>query len=293
MKHVQRTLAIKGDSKNGKEIISLLELFGADNIHKYNGTDTNVYYFINDVCNYIIDTYRDDSPKQLEYHLAFYTLDDFKARFPYKIGEKVDVIGIRALRVGCEILNMQWNEEYNGIMYYVQDAIGKYWWVKADDIRYTKYSDLKIDLDDNVNKNIEFDLSKYSYEIRDGKLIIEEKKPIYPKTIDECVKLLGVDFRLDMDSYKRKLMANFYRLILCRDAYWKIAGDEMGLGKPWEPEYVSLEDNTYFIIQTFNGEIDKSATSHRNAVLAFPTIEMRDAFYENFKDLIESCKELI
>ena len=26
---------------------------------------------------------------------------------------------------------------------------------------------------------------------------------------------------------------------------------------------------------------------------AFPTEEMRDAFYENFKDLIEQCKELL
>lgn len=27
--------------------------------------------------------------------------------------------------------------------------------------------------------------------------------------------------------------------------------------------------------------------------LAFPTAEMRDTFYENFKDLIEQCKELL
>ena len=67
----------------------------------------------------------------------------------------------------------------------------------------------------------------------------------------------------------------------------------MGLDKPWEPEYVALEDNTYFTIQTFNGEIDRSATSHRNAILAFTTIEMRDVFYKNFKDLIEQCKELL
>jgi hypothetical protein len=28
-------------------------------------------------------------------------------------------------------------------------------------------------------------------------------------------------------------------------------------------------------------------------ILAFPTEEMRDTFYENFKDLIEQCKELL
>ena len=30
-----------------------------------------------------------------------------------------------------------------------------------------------------------------------------------------------------------------------------------------------------------------------NKILVFPTIEMRDAFYDNFKELIENCKELL
>lgn len=57
--------------------------------------------------------------------------------------------------------------------------------------------------------------------------------------------------------------------------------------------YLVLTNNEYFTIHTFNNEIVKSGTSHRNAILAFPTEEMRDAFYENFKDLIENCKELL
>ena len=94
-------------------------------------------------------------------------------------------------------------------------------------------------------------------------------------------------------GYKHELLFNFQNLIICRDAYWKIAGEQMGLGKPWEPKYEAFTDNTFFTIQTFNGEVDKSATSHRNSILAFPTIEMRDAFFDNFKDLIEQCKELL
>ena len=30
-----------------------------------------------------------------------------------------------------------------------------------------------------------------------------------------------------------------------------------------------------------------------NKILAFPTAEMRDAFFEDFKELIEQCKELL
>ena len=33
--------------------------------------------------------------------------------------------------------------------------------------------------------------------------------------------------------------------------------------------------------------------NYRNTFLAFPTREMRDAFYENFKELIDTVKELL
>ena len=131
----------------------------------------------------------------------------------------------------------------------------------------------------------------------------EVKECIYPTTYEECCERVNVcptvgisyDSSEDMlynDEVDLTLLA-LRKLLICRNAYWKIVGEEMGLGKPWEPEYVTLIDNNYHTIQTFNGEIDKSGTSHRNAILAFPTVEMRDAFYENFKDLIEQCKELL
>lgn len=127
------------------------------------------------------------------------------------------------------------------------------------------------------------------------------KKPKYPTTYEECCKkinacpIVSVSYDSDEDmSYNDEVDLTFLmlrKLIICRNAYWKIAGEEIGLEKSWEPVYVALEDNAYFTIQTFNSEIDKSGTSHRNAILAFPTEGMRDTFYENFKDLIEQCKE--
>ena len=135
--------------------------------------------------------------------------------------------------------------------------------------------------------------------INSSKIVLEKKEKVYPKTYEECVKILGLGVLNELKHhnlnilYKEDLIVSFQKLLICRDAYWKIAGEEMGLGKPWEPKYIPLEDNTYFTIQTFNGEVDKSATSHRNAILTFPTEEMRDAFYENFKELIEICKELL
>ena len=80
------------------------------------------------------------------------------------------------------------------------------------------------------------------------------------------------------------LINQFNKLLICRDAYWKIAGEEMGLGKPWEPDYnneIQIQYGLYDIIKY-------SLLSPSQ--FAFPTPEMRDAFYDNFKELIETIK---
>ena len=125
-----------------------------------------------------------------------------------------------------------------------------------------------------------------------------KKEATYPKTCEECQDYIescyDEPFCADLvaTGYKSKLIESFARLLICRDAYWRIAGDEMGLGKPWEPDW-DAKDNHFYTIHTFNGKIECSATAHRNAVLIFPTEEVRDEFYENFKEEIEICKELL
>ena len=81
------------------------------------------------------------------------------------------------------------------------------------------------------------------------------------------------------------------RLLICKSAYWKIAGEEMGLGKPWTPQ----DTNTFSIFyDRLTGEIEKQdGYCGANSTLEFSTEEMRDAFYENFKKDIEECKELL
>jgi hypothetical protein len=82
------------------------------------------------------------------------------------------------------------------------------------------------------------------------------------------------------------------RLLICRDAYWKIAGEEMGLGKPWEPDWENDEIVKYCIIAD-SGIISKQNFRNCQFILAFPTAEMRDEFYEAFRKEIEICKELL
>ena len=136
------------------------------------------------------------------------------------------------------------------------------------------------------------------------KIVLEKKKMEYPKTYDECCKVLNVavcdsyilDNMLDTTEiiYRKnldRLLNSFRKLLICRDAYWKIAGEEMGLEKPWEYDRNSKCYIPAIICR--DGYIQKVEVIYRNAVFAFPTAEMRDAFYENFKELIEFVKELL
>jgi hypothetical protein len=126
-------------------------------------------------------------------------------------------------------------------------------------------------------------------------------KPKYPKTYEECLKVLSIEGgRLMFNNsgitqYERELyvkMNNLSKLLICRDAYWKLYGEEMGLGKSWEPDW--LDDDVIKYVISYRGRFtSRGGLNFRNYILAFPTEEMQDYFYTNFKQLIEQCKELL
>ena len=132
-------------------------------------------------------------------------------------------------------------------------------------------------------------------EILTNKIILEKKKKEYPKTYEECCEYFGSFAVVSNGGHKNELIRKFYKLLICRDAYWKIAGEEMGLGKPWKPNWDKCSGIKYCIYPILNS-IRHDATAneeYENRILAFPTEEMRDAFYEHFKKEIEICKELL
>lgn len=124
-----------------------------------------------------------------------------------------------------------------------------------------------------------------------------EKK--YPKTYEECCSALGFNGRYDLDKHILThdskydlILRSFYMLLICRDAYWKIAGEQMELGRPWEPDWLNVEQDKY-VLYIHNNAICSDCYVLGNNILAFPTEEMRDAFKENFDPDIEFCKELL
>ena len=126
------------------------------------------------------------------------------------------------------------------------------------------------------------------------KIILEKKKPKYPQSYLECVAVLGGAAIVDINTYYyRKQLNALYKLLICRNAYWKIAGEEMELGKSWEPDWCNEKIKYCLVnIPIYRGVCKRQYTDIK-CILAFPTEEMRNAFYENFKSEIEICKELL
>ena len=141
----------------------------------------------------------------------------------------------------------------------------------------------------------ENDKAPNGYELQeDGYFSWVEKKKEYPKTFLECCDVLGIGNLIarGVKGYKAELFDTLQKLLICRDAYWKIAGEEMDLEKPWVPVKPKNDEFVYTITRITN-DIVCIEDFENCEIFEFPTEEMRDAFYENFKEEIEFCKELL
>lgn len=143
-------------------------------------------------------------------------------------------------------------------------------------------------------------------EVIDNRVILEEIDAISRlKTWEECYKALGKGEVILSDSsiakgfnlsdpksttmsivpenFGRKVLA-LCRLLVCRNAWWKQLG--------WKPDWGDGKNKKYAISITKNNPYCYDTYAF-NAILAFPTREIRDQFLESFGDLIEEAKELL
>lgn len=299
-------LAIKGHETRGEEIIKLLQMLGGNNTFMYYGDDDEDYYYIDnsDEINVVFGS------KECIIGYTTFTLEEFLEKYPYKVGDKVLFGDID--NIVWEIESMQWVN--NEIKYIIRDNNkSRLCDIKAEHL--LPYKEEHIECSDKRHKgnctigyiqelgsrDMEL-IIPYNQEIviENGRYILRDKKPKYPKTYAECCKIVnasifvslvynltdGEGYSHDVDNLK--IYDNIRRLKICRDAYWKIAGEQMGLDGPWEP---TME--TVYCISRNNNVMKCSYRGGKSNILEFPTPEMRDTFYENFKQLIEQCKELL
>lgn len=278
-------IAIKGHPTRDKEVIEILEMLGYINLHNYvadcdslcfyGGKSTNGIYY-----DWVNDCFVDKN-------VTVFTLEEFLEKCPYKVGDKVTVTGLPEYP---KIINfMKWFDgdihySFDNETWFLPSALKPY---KEEEIMETiTIDDFKANTKEwLIDKLHDMVISKAIKTI--GDIHEELHKPQYPKTYDECVNM----FNCTVETVNLTTIAALRELIYCRNAYWKIVGEQMRLGKPWEYD-MSKNEFVYTIAYQY-GFIQKCESRYKSHLLVFPTKEMRDGFYENFKELIGICKEFL
>lgn len=290
-------LGIIGHPTRYKEVIEILEMLGGRNESHYSGNLTTWVYGIEE----------DGTIDWVECGKSL-TLEKFLEKFPYKVGDKV----VRRNSTSCAtvyvIEKMRWNNscvEYTIRPLYDPYSSGVDF---AENLRPYKEEpmDGELTCDEKMCLKLEALIPEtgkivfcaesphetelvlgdnFEVKVEDGKTYVVRKLSRFPKTYEECCKVLGVDSVInDNSGYRWELLCCLQKLLVCRDAYWKIADD-------WK--YDVNKKGEYFYIVNKCGSVAKEYFMNFNHVLAFPTKEMQDAFYDNFKELIELVKELL
>lgn len=288
-------LEIKGHKTRGKEVIALLEMLGGknDTVIPYDGSDDTTYYrILKDGSSRIVSSHYILNERGVRYRP--YTLEQFEKEFPYKVDDEV--------RLGVpdevRIVNAYWDSCSDQVIY---EAISVHDGSVYDNLHAKQLSPCKEQTSPDKAKAPALEGQDYSEgrcgykipegfefdKVENGEIILKPKKKELPKTLEECIGLLNRKEKIEIIS----LTGSLNRLLFARNAFWKLAGEEMGLGKPWGND-IEDDDDKFFICNV-EGELHTGVTFHNNHILAFPTAKMRDAFYESFKGLINECKELL
>lgn len=262
--------------------------------------------------------------------MYFFTLEEFLKKYPFKVGDKVFLYD--NITEGC-VTEMKWDEDKGTVKYCVYTSAEYWCDVKEllkwnaeflvnkekgeevgkmlvditlSHLHRNHLEDVLSELYEHIKTTPKEELEREFEEIKEWSNVgptVEEfmafcecvnKKPKYPDNYDECCEVIGInrhDVEIDLPQPYQQKMFNFFKLRICCDAYWKIAGEQMGLDKPWKPDW--NEETDKFTISNKCNKIYLNNTAWYAEVLSFPTAEMRDAFYDNFKDLIKSCMEML
>ena len=296
-------LAIKGHPTRGEEVIKLLEMLGGKNVDNFHGEALiDTYYYITDraVIGIVFSPWLNI--------LTTFSLEEFEAKYPYKVGDEVLVQDYES---PVTITSMVWNGEEVVYEIYTGDSE----WVTVEDLMPYKEKNMSVPetmkaiadtasrvfLSNDIRSSeqgcisfgnlnmdkVELDLGDdFEIKVEDGKTYAVRKKPKYPKTYGECCEILNTHGTIPNErGYKGELIESFQKLIICRDAYWELAGY-------WKPDWIDANLIKH-IIRVWKGEVGFSIAYCDHNIFSFPTQEMRDAFYENFKDLINECKKLL
>lgn len=273
-------VAIQGHATRGLEVIGILEALGGKTCKGLNGTETSGFYYIDD--NGVIRNSRGAGGVLF---ITCFTIEEFIEKYPYKIGDKVQHKGATSCGTVYVIERMKWannHTEYEIRPLYDYNHTGLVT-LCVEDLQPYKEETMEETIKIDIPKGYEF----VGVDDNNQQVVLERIKPQYPKTYEECLKILGynVGHTIPMNhGHKGLLIMELQRLLIFRDAYWKLVGD-------WKPDW---EDgrSKYGLIVSGN-RVKKQKSEYVQMKFCFPTEEVLDAFCENFDKPINNCKEML
>ena len=119
-----------------------------------------------------------------------------------------------------------------------------------------------------------------------GEIKIRKAEPELPTDYEKALGAVKVsEIRsLLVPSGMYGAVSALCKLLIYRNAWWQKLG--------WKPDFENGLIAKY-VISNWGGKLDIGLSGMNDAVLAFPTEEVRDKFAETFKDLVEEAKELL
>ena len=119
-----------------------------------------------------------------------------------------------------------------------------------------------------------------------GEVKIRRVEPEFPTDFEKALGAVKVSkihsVLVPRDMYRA--VNALCKLLIYRNAWWEKLG--------WKPDFENGMLVKY-VISNWGSKLDVGVSGMNDAVLAFPTEEVRDKFAETFKDLIEKAKELL
>lgn len=119
-----------------------------------------------------------------------------------------------------------------------------------------------------------------------GEVRIRKVEPELPTDFEEALYSIKVsEIRsLLVPKGMHGAVSALCKLLIYRNAWWQKLG--------WKPDFENGMLIKY-VISNWGSKLDTGVSGMNDAILAFPTEEVRDKFAETFKDLIEKAKELL
>ena len=144
----------------------------------------------------------------------------------------------------------------------------------------------------NYENKVELQLGDYVLVTEGDKTYVQLKDDLlYPNTYEGCCKVLGCEpvpdgllLKEGANEHNKYLYSDemnaLFKLLICRNAYWKLAGD-------WAPNW--KDDSKKSAVAVIEDEPRVTTRYTERNMFVFPSESLCVRFLNNFKDLFEQC----